>query len=133
MALIVLDTDVLVDILAGREPWAGWFRKELPSRRLATTAINHFELLAGARSEEEASRFRAFLRPLAVVSFDREAADRAGKEGLGLREQGQPLPMADLAIAGICLELGASLLTRNRRHFSRIQGLRLETVEDPSR
>jgi predicted nucleic acid-binding protein len=73
------------------------------------------------------------LRPLAVVSFDREAADRAGKEGLGLREQGQPLPLADLAMAGICLELGASLLTRNRRRFSRIQGLRLETIEDPSR
>jgi tRNA(fMet)-specific endonuclease VapC len=131
--VIVLDTDVLVDILAGQEPWAGWFRKELPSRRLATTAINRFELLAGARSEEESSRFRALLRPLAVLSFGREAADRAGKEGLNLRERGQPLPRADLAIAGICLELGASLLTRNQRHFARIEGLRLETVEDPAR
>jgi len=131
--VIVLDTDVLVDILAGREPWAGWFLRALPSRRLATTAINRFELLAGARSEEEASRFRAFLRPLAVLSFDGEAADRAGKEGLDLRERGQPLPRADLAIAGICLELGASLLTRNQERFSRMEGLRLETVEGPSR
>ena len=44
----------------------------------------------------------------------------------GLRRQRDPIPMADLAIAGICLELGASLLTRNRRHFERIEGLRLE-------
>ncbi len=131
--MIVIDTDVLVDILAGREPWAGWFRRELPSRRLATTAINRFELLAGARNEEEASRFHSFLQPLAVLSFDREAADRAGKEGLKLREQAQPLPMADLAIAGICLDFEASLLTRNPRHFARIEGLRLETVESPSR
>ncbi|MEX2529018.1 MAG: type II toxin-antitoxin system VapC family toxin [Gemmatimonadota bacterium] len=43
--------------------------------------------------------------------------------------RGSPLPMADLAIAGICLELGASLLTRNRRHFERIEALRLEVVE----
>ena len=131
--MIVLDTDVLVDILAGEEPWAAWFRRELLSRRLATTAIHRFELLAGARSEEEASRFRALLQPLAILSFDREAADRAVREGLNLRERGQPLPMADLAIAGICLELEASLLTRNQRHFGRIEGLRLETVGGPSR
>ena len=36
--------------------------------------------------------------------------------------------MADLAIAGICLELGASLLTRNRRHFEPIAELRLEQI-----
>jgi tRNA(fMet)-specific endonuclease VapC len=127
--VIVLDTDVLIDVLDGREPWAAWFEKELPSRRLATTAISRFELLAGAGSEEEVSLLRTFLRPLAVLSFDREAADRAAWEGLRLRVDGNPLPMADLAIAGICLELGASLLTRNRRHFSRIEGLRLEGVE----
>jgi tRNA(fMet)-specific endonuclease VapC len=127
--VIVLDTDVLIDVLDGREPWAAWFEKELPSRRLATTAISRFELLAGAGSEEEVSLLRTFLRPLAVLSLDREASDRAAREGLRLRVEGKPLPMADLAIAGICLELGASLLTRNRRHFSRIKGLRLEAIE----
>ncbi len=127
--MIVLDTDVLIDILGGRTPWTAWFEKELPSRRLATTVINRFELLAGAGSEAEASALRTFLRPLTVLSFDREAADRAAREGLGLRSGGRPLPMADLAIAGICLEFGASLLTRNRRHFERIEGLRLEVVE----
>lgn len=127
--MIVLDTDVLIDILDGRMPWTAWFEKELPSRRLATTAINRLELLAGAGSEGEASTLMTFLRPLAVLPFDRGAADRAAREGLKFRNEGQTLPMADLAIAGICLELGASLLTRNRRHFQRIKGLRLEEVE----
>jgi tRNA(fMet)-specific endonuclease VapC len=129
MAVIVLDTDVLIDILAGEEPWATWFGERLPSRRLATTSINRFELLAGARSPDEAERLRIFLRPLAVLSIDREAADMAAEAASRLRSEGQPLPMADLAIAGICLDLGASLLTRNRRHFGRIEGLRLEVVE----
>jgi tRNA(fMet)-specific endonuclease VapC len=64
-----------------------------------------------------------------VLPFDREAADLAAEAASRLRSEGQPLPMADLAIAGICLDLEASLLTRNRRHFSRIEGLRLEVVE----
>lgn len=127
--MIVLDTDVLIDILEGREPWAAWFQEELPSRRLATTAINRFELLAGAGSEEEVSVLRVFLRPLVVLSFDREASDRAATAGLRLRVEGKSLPMADLAIAGICLELGGSLLTRNQRRFGWIDGLRLEAIE----
>jgi tRNA(fMet)-specific endonuclease VapC len=95
---------------------------------LDTDSINHFELLAGARTPDEASHLRTLVRPLAVLPFDQAAADRAGDQAAALRHEGRPLPMADLAIAGICLELGASLLTRNRKHFERIPGLRLEDV-----
>jgi len=124
--VIVLDTDVLIDVLAGEEPWVAWFGERLPARRLATTSINRFELVAGARTPDEAGKLRTFLRPLTVLPFDRDAADRAARAAAELRRRGDSLPMADLAIAGICLELGASLLTRNRRHFERIDGLRLE-------
>jgi len=40
--------------------------------------------------------------------------------------------MADLAIVGVCLELEAALLTRNRRPFERISGLRLEGLAQGS-
>jgi predicted nucleic acid-binding protein len=33
--------------------------------------------------------------------------------------------MADSLIAGIALAQGATLLTRNRRHFARVEGLKL--------
>jgi tRNA(fMet)-specific endonuclease VapC len=124
--VIVLDTDVLIDALGGEEPWAGFIAARLPTRRLATTSVTRCELLAGARSEDEAMRIRTLLGPMAILPFDREAADRAAGEAARLQAEGRPLPMADLAIAGICLELGASLLTRNRRHFERIDGLKLE-------
>jgi len=95
----------------------------LPTRRVAVTAVTRFELLAGARSGGEAQRLRTFLEPLPVLAFDRDAADRASSVGSQLREKGLSLATADLAIAGICMELDASLLTRNRRHFERIEGL----------
>jgi len=126
--VIVLDTDVLIDILAGKEPWATWFAERLSSRRLATTSINCFELLAGARTREEADRLRTFLRPLTVLPLDRDSARRAADAAGDLRRRGEPLPMADLAVAGVCLELEASLLTRNRSHFERIRELRMEEV-----
>lgn len=125
--MIVLDTNILIDILAGIDPWSSWFSEALPGGRLATTAISRFELRSGASEGAAADRTLALLRPLAVLPFDRDAADRAGEVGARLRREGLPLPMADLAIAGICLELGSALLTRNRRHFERIEGLRLHS------
>ena len=38
--------------------------------------------------------------------------------------------MADSLIAGIVRVRGAVLLTRNRKHFERVQNLRLDTDED---
>ena len=36
---------------------------------------------------------------------------------------------ADALIAGTCMAAGATLLTRNTRHFQRIPGLKLEPLE----
>lgn len=127
--MIVLDTDILIDALAGVEPARSFVEEHLPTRRLATTAITRFELLAGSDLEDEESPVRDILRPLATLPLDREAVERAAELAVRLRRAGTPLPMADLAIAGICLELGASLATRNRRHFERVPELQLEELE----
>lgn len=65
-----------------------------------------------------------------TLPLDAEAATLAVRAGASLRVSGATIPMADLAIGGICLSLGVPLLTRNRRHFDRIEGLRL--VELPN-
>jgi predicted nucleic acid-binding protein len=48
--------------------------------------------------------------------------------GRRLAGKGLTLPMADLAIAGICLAMDRPLLTRNTKHFGRIEELRLEPM-----
>jgi predicted nucleic acid-binding protein len=42
-----------------------------------------------------------------------------------LQKAGVPIGMADSLIAGIVLEHGGRLLTRNQRHFERVEGLPL--------
>jgi predicted nucleic acid-binding protein len=60
-----------------------------------------------------------------IVSLDREAATRAATVRQGLTKSGFTIGMADSLIAGIALVNDLSLLTRNRKHFERIEGLRL--------
>jgi tRNA(fMet)-specific endonuclease VapC len=127
--MIVADSDVLIDALAGVEPARRVVAEAIRGRRLAIPSIVRFELLVGARSPGEAELIDRLLRPAAILPFDEESADQAAKAGRRLQEEGTPLPMADLAIAGICLSLDAALLTRNRRHFERIDGLVVTSPE----
>lgn len=123
--MIIADTDVLIDALAGVEPAVSTVARAIRQRRLATTSITRFELLAGARTPTVRDRVVRLLRAVPPLDYDGPAADRAAGLSRELQAAGTPLAPADLAIAGICLEMGVPLLTRNHRHFGRIAGLKL--------
>lgn len=123
MALIIADSDVLIDALRGREPAASQIRRALQRRELATTAISVFELHSGVSSSGASQQVTALLAPLEVFPFSTAAARRAAKIRLILAGRGSGIGMADYLIAGICLEAGATLFTRNRAHFERVDGL----------
>lgn len=121
--MIVVDTDVLIDCLRGRERSTRRVAAELERGRLATTAVTVFELLSGARGAKEAKAVSDLLGALPVVPFDHAAGETAAALRRKLEQAGQGIGMADYLIAGICVSRSASLLTRNRKHFQRIEGL----------
>jgi tRNA(fMet)-specific endonuclease VapC len=53
------------------------------------------------------------------------AADAASEIRRSLERSGNPIGMADSLVAGIVTRNGGTLLTRNRRHFERVPGIRL--------
>ncbi len=128
MALIVADTDALIDFLAGRGPAADAVSLHLAQGVLATTAITRFELLVGARSPRQERVIRRLLEALQTLSLDEAAADQAARIRRSLAREGEGIGMADSLIAGIVLANGASLLTRNRQHFARVEGLSLANL-----
>jgi predicted nucleic acid-binding protein len=123
--MIVADTDVLIDFLAGRDPGAELVTAELNRGDLRTTSVTRFELLAGARTTRQENTIRELLAAVPALALDEEAADRAAEIQRGLQSSGESIGMADSLIAGIVLSHGATLLTRNRRHFARVTGLRM--------
>ena len=121
--MIVADTDVLIDFLSGSEPMASRIAIELEHADLHTAAVTRFELVAGARSARQQVAVADLLAALPVLRLDAAAADRAAAVRLALESKGQPIGMADCLIAGIVLEHDGILLTRNVRHFKRVDGL----------
>jgi len=75
--------------------------------------------------------FRAFLADYAVLPVTESVAATFARTRARLRRRGQLIPDMDLLIAATALTYGLSLVTRNRRHFGRIDGLRLYEPDDP--
>jgi tRNA(fMet)-specific endonuclease VapC len=127
--VIVADTDVLIDFLSGHEPMASVVAEALAAdEELATTAVSRFELLAGARHARQERTVRELLEALETLALDARAADEAARVRRDLEGAGASIGMADSLIAGIALAHGGRLLTRNRRHFERVDGLTLVPI-----
>ena len=114
MADLLVDTDVFIDHLRGAVALA-------PGRhRLHYSVVTRAELFAGNTATNLSSQLLAPFRELAV---DRAVAERAGRIS---RDFGVRLP--DAFIAATALEHGLGLVTRSRKHFDSIRGLRLRAL-----
>ncbi len=123
--MIIADSDVLVDWLNQRGS-APAVRGALERQELATTAVSAYQLWSGARTDAARDEVGDLLSlVVAVLPFDDRAAELAGAAYRELAGAGRVIGRPDLYIAGICLAVDAPLLTRNRREFERVPGLRL--------
>ncbi len=126
--MIVADTDVLIDFLQGKNPAADRVKLEIEDAHLAVTAIGRFEILSGTKSKRVEQVVRQLLDAIPCLPVDVTAADRAAALRRELAERGMDIGMADSLVAGVVLSSGSQLLTRNRRHFERVPGLKLATL-----
>ena len=121
--MILVDSDVLIDALRGREPSRSRIAEGLEAGTLATTAVDAFELRSGARTAKQEDEIEDLLAPLQVLPFDEAAFRAAATARRELEGRGDTIGMGDYLIAGVSLARALPLLTRNRAHFDRIPGL----------
>lgn len=121
--MIIADSDVLIHFLRGRDPLASKVEQHLKITHLATTTVNVFELMSGARTSAESKKIINLLSAMDVLSFTEDAAMAAAELRRNLEIQGAGIGMADYLIAGVCLASSLPLLTANRKHFERVPGL----------
>ncbi|MDO8538630.1 MAG: type II toxin-antitoxin system VapC family toxin [archaeon] len=124
-----LDTDILVAILRGEKEVQGIAESLDVEGQVYTTVINAFEILFGAKKSnniENISETRKLLAKLSVIGMELESAENASDIHAILSKQGKSIDFRDLFIGAIVKSNGLKLITRNHKHFSRIQGLQIE-------
>jgi len=129
--VIVLDTNVVSEIMRPR-PAAevlAWLDAQAATELWLTSTVAA-ELMFGVARLPDGGRKQQFARNLSgmlerefagrVLPFDLAAASVLA-ELLARRERaGQALALADAQIASVCLAHGATLATRNQKHFEGI-------------
>ena len=125
---LLLDTDVCVGWLRHRPAMVARLRQLSPAD-LAVATMTIAELRYGALLSADPTgnleRVEAILQSgIAVLDFDREAANHHAEMRLALRHQ--PVGDRDLVIASTAQANGYAVMTGNRREFDRIAGLGVE-------
>lgn len=126
--MTVIDTDVLVDAMRGREGAIrfldGLLLGTQPVAVSSVTVMQLHEGIARSRSRErEGERVKAALLGVVTYPFTKDIAERAGTLQGQFHRRGRPISHTDLMIAATALHHGEPLATRNRRDFERVPGL----------
>lgn len=126
---VCVDTDVVVDFLRRREPGVSIYNKY--KNQLSFSTVTAFELLYGAkissRPDERVLQVRSILEKHGLLTLDLSGAESAAAILADLRTKGKIIEIRDLFNAAICLSRNMPLLTRNKRHYERVAGLRVLT------
>jgi len=113
---ILIDTDILIDYVRGL--------RDLPPKRLYITEIVLYEFIRGTDDVDEAKR--VLEEGFIVLFHNNEIIAMAAKMWLELRRNGEMLDDRDILIAATAIVKGLQLLTRNVKHYKRLErfGLR---------
>lgn len=126
-----LDTDLLVAILRGKGEARGKMAALDREGGQSTTAVNAFELFYGAyrsaQRGDNVEKTRMLLERLDIFPLDWLSSEKAGELLSDLAGRGYAIDFRDAMIAGITKQNGLTLVTRNKEHFARIKGLKVET------
>lgn len=127
----LVDTDWVIHYLNGRQDIVARL-EVLKHEGLGLSIISLAELYEGvyySRDPEGDERgLNDYLQGVTLLGLDEETVKLFGRERGRLRADGRIIGDFDLLIAATALQYNLTLLTNNRQHFERVEGLRLESV-----
>lgn len=127
MEYLVLDTDAASHLQRGSLPAP--LNEHLRGTIVCVTFITVGEFFKGAFKrqwgERRVQELEAWLRNVVVLPFTAEISRVWGRVSAECEVRGQQIPPNDAWIAACCLSHDLALMTLNRSHFERVEGLRL--------
>jgi len=118
---ILIDTDVLIDYTKGLI--------DLPRKRIYISEVTLYEFIRGCKNIEEA---KTLLESAFIVIFhDNDVLKKASEIWTTLKQSGELIDDRDVLIASVAITKNLPLLTRNIKHFKRLERFGLKLVKEP--
>ncbi len=128
MSRFLLDSDVIIWHLRGREKVTGMLRDLQRFGLPCCSAISVLEIQVGVKPDEE-EKTDQFFRSLKIMDVSGEIARTAAYLIRGCKTKGFTVDLPDAIIAGTCILHDLSLVTCNKRHYP-FDGLKFHSTLD---
>ena len=125
-----IDTNIIVDIFRGDKNLLQKLEEVTKQKNnFFTTYLNLAELFKGAylsyKKEENLSLIENFIKNTGILNLNKAAVEIYGRKYFELKKLGKLTQEIDLLIASIILANEAFLVTKNKKHFEHILGLKI--------
>ncbi len=120
--MILLDTDVMIDVMRDHAPAVAWL-KVSPTEELGLPGLVVMELLQGCRTMDDQQRIEILLRPYLLYWPTQTDCTRALADFATFRLS-HNLGLLDSLIAETAIGLGVALATFNEKHYRALSALK---------
>ncbi len=120
--MILLDTDVMVDVLRGYAPAIAWLTAASDSE-IGVPGLVAMELIQGCQNAREQKRIEKALNAYPLFWADPQDCDQALKN-FAAQHLSHNLGLLDALIAQTAISMDAELATFNVKHYSVLEELK---------
>lgn len=123
---MVIDTNIFIEHLRAKEKSNTNLARLLNgSQELFISAVSVYELYTGAVTSENKNRIRLLIDDISVLTFTYDIAFLAAEIFRELKAKNQLIEFRDIFIAATCIAHHLPIVTLNKKHFERIEGLKV--------
>lgn len=122
---MVADTGIFIEHLRAKDKLSTTLYKIAESTAIYVSAITVYELYMGAATKDKEQDVLTITENLTVLPFTNSIAIKAAELYHKLRLSNQMIEFRDIFIAATCLVHELPIITLNKKHFERIDGLEM--------
>lgn len=122
---MVIDTGIFIEHLRAKDKTSTTLFELSEEPELFISAVSLYELYMGATTKEKQADVKNITEGLSILPFTDAVAEKAGEIYHLLRKTNQIIEFRDIFIAATCLTFNLPIATLNKKHFRRIDGLKI--------
>ncbi|MFB6099989.1 MAG: PIN domain-containing protein [Candidatus Nanohalobium sp.] len=131
---MILDTSFVIDLMKGEKKALNKL-EELKENEVSVriTSLTGYELYLGVKNldkpEKEKDKIEAFMDKVLGerVPYRWDHGKKSAEIQSKLKDQGEMIDLPDILIASVAAETGEKILTRNGKHFEKVEGIEVES------
>ncbi|RZF59786.1 type II toxin-antitoxin system VapC family toxin [Sphingobacterium corticibacterium] len=122
---MVADTGIFIEHLRAKDKLSTTLYKIADGTEIYLSSVTLYELHMGAITPEKVKDVEIITESFVTLPFTDQIAQKAAEIYHVLRKRNQMIEFRDIFIAATCLVHDLSIVTLNKKHFKRIDNLKV--------